>query len=183
MPGVDKSHGEPLICGPCASLRRMAAPLSALCALALSVLAAPSETAAHEPIDSTVPSDLATINETVDEVRIFFGQPIAGDVMISIVHDAGTGTVEIPGRVELVSESTVALEFDPIDQEGWYDVTYAATNTRDGHPVDGSFSFRYVGASSDHAFSVRTVLVGALAVLAIAAVALVVRAGATLGRA
>lgn len=92
---------------------------------------------AHDEIESSVPAHQSQFDDPISEVLINFGDPVGGVELALVGPDNG----DLPGTVEIVSDSEAKLLFDPLDAKGEYLVRYLAEE--DGHLIGGAISFVY----------------------------------------
>ncbi len=119
--------------------RRLAVAIGALVA----ALAVPGGASAHAVLVSSEPAPFAVLDSPPDDVVLRFSEPV-GTVFASVRVLAADGTeVAAIGPAHGSSRSTVVAPLPPLDKGTWV-VVWRVTSA-DGHPVQGSFTFR-IGA-------------------------------------
>jgi len=120
-------------------MRRVALAFAALVA----VLAVPGSASAHAVLVSSEPAPFAVLDAPPDEVVLWFNEPV-GTVFASVRVLAADGTEMAAVRpVHGESRRTVVAPLAPLGEGTWV-VVWRVTSA-DGHPVQGSFTFR-IGA-------------------------------------
>lgn len=120
-------------------MRRLVVALAALAA----ALAVPGSASAHAVLVSSEPAPFAVLDAPPDEVVLHFNEPV-GTVFASVRVLAADGTEVAAIRPSHgASRSTVAAALAPLAEGTWV-VVWRVTSA-DGHPVQGSFTFR-IGA-------------------------------------
>lgn len=101
------------------------------------VLVGAPAASAHDVLESTSPSDGATLDRLPQQVTLTFAEkPLALGLQILVkgpTGDAAKGQATINGTV-------VSQQLSPQAPAGSYVVTYRVTSS-DGHPISGTFSF------------------------------------------
>ncbi len=92
---------------------------------------------AHDEIDSSVPEHQSQFDDPISEVYIDFGNSVDGVELALVGPDNG----DLPGTVELLSDTEATLTFEPLEVKGEYLVRYLAEE--DGHLIGGAISFVY----------------------------------------
>ena len=92
---------------------------------------------AHDEIESSVPAHQSQFDDPISEVLINFGNPVGGVELVLV----GPDNVDLPGTVEVVSETEAKLLFEPLTVEGEYLLRYLAEE--DGHLIAAAISFVY----------------------------------------
>jgi len=139
-------------------MRWVAMAVLAACA----ALGAGSVVFAHDEIESSVPEHKSQFDDPISEVLINFGAPVGGVELVLV----GPDNVDLPGAVEMVSESQAKLLFEPLAVEGEYLVRYLAEE--DGHLVAAAISFVYGDRAGSSADVFTWVLFGLAAALILA---------------
>ena len=137
------------------AVRRVAIAVLATCA----ALTAGSVVFAHEEIESSFPAHRSQFDDPISEVLIDFGNPVDG-VELALV---GPDNSDLPGTVEVISETEAKLLFDPLEVKGEYVVRYLAEE--DGHLIGGAITFVYGERPGAGANASTWVLFGLAAVL------------------
>lgn len=127
--------------------KRLARTLALLLTLGL-VFPWMSGAAPHLRLERSAPADEAVLEESPEEIRLWFSQE--PELAVSRVGLQGpAGEVEL-GDVERDEEDAKIL-FASVPEplpDGQYSVSWA-TSSGDGHPVRGDFGFRVQTAASD----------------------------------
>ncbi len=96
-------------------------------------------------IRTSTPSSLEVLEQPITSAEITFELEIEDDVILQLVYDEGNGVdfVDLRGVTTKTGPNTATVEFDELDREGTYIVTYDAVNTLNGDEVVGATSFVY----------------------------------------
>lgn len=120
-------------------------PIWALLAAAILALAATAPVAAHTDLLSTDPADGQSLAEPPEQVVLRFSADLlAAGAQLRVVDESGTQVELGPVRVQ---KRTVSADWPASAATGAYRVSYRAV-ARDGHPLQGTFSFRVEGDSA-----------------------------------
>ena len=117
---------------------------------------------AHDEIESSVPAHQSQFDDPISEVVINFGNPVDG-VELALV---GPDNSDLPGTVEVISDTEAKLTFEPLDTTGEYLVRYLAEE--DGHLIGGAISFVYGERAGTGVSAITWALFGLAAVLILA---------------
>ncbi|PJI93601.1 copper resistance CopC family protein [Luteimicrobium subarcticum] len=125
-------------------LRAAAAGVVALAAAALAVPAAALPAMAHDYVVSTSPTTGSTVTKAVPKVSVTFD-----DVVLDPQGDGSTTVVQVTDGAgkhyetgcPAILDRTISAD-TALGAAGSYLVTWRAVSA-DGHPVSGTFSFRY----------------------------------------
>ncbi|WP_245563579.1 copper resistance CopC family protein [Longispora albida] len=109
--------------------------VSALAAAGVLAFAAPA--AAHSSLNSTNPTDGATITTPISDVKLRFNEPVDG--RFSTVAVNGPGGVSYSTGKLTVTDTEVSQPVKPL-KAGKYDVAWRVVSA-DGHPISGTFTF------------------------------------------
>lgn len=139
-------------------VRRIAIAFVAVCA----AIGAGSVVLAHDEIESSVPEHQSQFDDPISEVLIDFGDPVDG-VELALV---GPDNSDLPGTVEVLSDTEAKLLFEPLTTEGEYLVRFLAEE--DGHLIGGAISFVYGDRAGTGADMTTWVLFGLAAALILA---------------
>ena len=113
-----------------------AGPRLASCVASLSLLA--TAAVAHSPVESTRPSDGATLASAPEELLVTFARP-ARVVKMVMTHTGAGGASET--RLELPKAFVTDLRLTPeLPGTGDYEVLWRAMG-EDGHVLEGTFAF------------------------------------------
>ena len=124
-------------------VRRLGGIVLVIAAAAV-IAATPGVTVAHEEIASSDPPSGAVLDEPISKVTIDFGEPIADNIEMALLHYLGNAEIErIPGIATKVSETVGVLEFDELTETGRYFVRYLVTVPTDGDALAGAVRFDY----------------------------------------
>ena len=69
---------------------------------------------AHDDIDSSVPAHQSQFDDPISEVLIDFGDPVDGVELALVGPDNG----DLPGTVEVLSDTEAKLLFEPLSTKG-----------------------------------------------------------------
>jgi methionine-rich copper-binding protein CopC len=144
--------------GSLSPVRRVAVAIVAVCA----AIGAGSVVFAHDDIDSSVPEHQSQFDDPISEVLIDFGDPVGGVELALVGPDNG----DLPGTVEVISDTEAKLLFEPLSTKGEYLVRYLAEE--DGHLIGGAISFVYGERAGTGANMVTWGLFGLAAALILA---------------
>lgn len=124
---------------PLAPFARIAGALLCLAALLAVMVASASPASAHARLESSSPTDGATLTAVPPEIMLRFNEPIKDELNEVSVSSGSTDVTD--GAMQVEGSSA----FQPVKysmEPGKYTVSYKVVSA-DGHPVSGSFSFTY----------------------------------------
>lgn len=124
-------------------MRRLAVALGAF----LAALALPGSASAHAVLVSSEPAPFAVLDAAPTAIVLRFNEPV-GTVFASVRVLAADGTEVAAIRPEHgATRSTVVAPLEPLGDGTW--VAVWRVTSADGHPVQGSFTFRVGADQSD----------------------------------
>jgi methionine-rich copper-binding protein CopC len=125
--------------------------LSTVFALLMFSLSPVSPASAHTEIDHTTPAAASSVEAGIQTVSVVFTDKILNlaDSTEIVISDADGQVVEV-ACVEVKNASISADAFFPA--AGEYQVTWR-TVAEDGHPIDGTFSFKVTGTAENKDFT------------------------------
>lgn len=144
--------------GNLSPIRRIAIAFVTVCA----AIGAGSVVLAHDEIESSVPEHQSQFDDPISEVLIDFGNPVDGVELALVGPDNG----DLPGTVEILSDTEAKLLFEPLSTEGEYLVRFLAEE--DGHLIGGAISFVYGDRAGTGANMTTWALFGLAAALILA---------------
>ncbi len=94
-------------------------------------------------IRTSTPSSKEVLSEPITSAEIIFELDIEDDVTLQLVYDQGNGVDfdDLRSASTKTGPNSATVEFDELEREGTYIVTYDATNSLNGDEVVGATSF------------------------------------------
>ncbi len=129
---------------------------------ACAAIGAGSVVFAHDEIESSVPAHQEQFDDPISEVLVNFGNPVGGVELVLV----GPDNIDLPGTVEILSDTEAKLLFEPLTVEGEYLVRYLAEE--DGHLIGAAFSFVYGERAGSGVGALTWALFGLAAILILA---------------
>ncbi len=96
-------------------------------------------------IRTSAPGALEVLTEPISSAEITFELDLEDDVQLQLVYDRGNGVDfdNLPSETTKTGPNSAMVEFDKLEREGTYIVTYDARNALNGDEVVGATSFVY----------------------------------------
>lgn len=109
----------------------------------------PKPVAAHAFLERSEPADNAILNESPDEFRLWFSEPVSTEFSSARVLDTSGNVVTLEGmEISADNPRLMILHLPPDLPEGAYSILWKVLSTADGHFTEGLVVFG-VGSAAD----------------------------------
>ena len=102
-------------------------------------------------IRTSTPGSGEVLSEPITSAEVTFELDIVDDVTLGLVYDRGNGIdfEDLPSTTTKTGPNSAMVEFDELDREGTYIVTFDTNNAINGDEIVGATSFVYGQASGE----------------------------------